>query len=107
MFSVGYVSWRFSTAVLLKIQVFWDVTLCPWVSTSGVLKAFIFGLKFYILLDCFTLKVQILRSLDVVNYLPNGSVTSRNVNISDTTVYELLDSGVGVRVTLLKPVVGS
>jgi hypothetical protein len=26
------------TAVLLRIQVFWDVTLCHWVSCHGVAK---------------------------------------------------------------------
>ena len=76
MFSVGYVSPRCfggSHSGLAEDSSFWDETLCPWVSTSGVLKAFIFGLKFYIFLICFTLKVQVLLSLDV-NYLPTDSV---------------------------------
>jgi hypothetical protein len=72
MFSVGYVSPRGfggSHSGLAE-----DSSLLGCDVVSGVVKAFILGLRFYILLSCFTLKVQVLLSLDVVNYLPTDSV---------------------------------
>jgi len=60
MFSVGYESPRGfggSHSGLAE-----DSSLLGCDVVSGVLKAFIFGLKFYILLSCFTLKVQVLLS---------------------------------------------
>jgi hypothetical protein len=68
MFSVGYVSQRVLevlTAVLLKIQVFWDVTLCPWLSSSRSFEGLHLQGEVQIFLDCFALKVEALRALNV------------------------------------------
>jgi len=44
------------TAVLMKIQVLWNVTLFCWVSGSGCLEGFIFRTQQS--KDCLTLKIK-------------------------------------------------